>query len=408
MTPYLFPIISFIVFIASIYLYCKPIVFPRALSFAIYFVISSIWIVNLGFCGNDIPIYLRKFADYTIENPFFFSYTEFSVGIFSGLFKLLYPTQNEYLVASLYRFFVFVIIPCSLILFSPTARIGSIRLLSLLAFVALIPYAFLSATNIINNGLSFAFLYYYLLSSLTRTLLFSGKSWTFTWLEIFLLFFAAFAHPFGLGIISLSLFALAFLGLTQRFSVLTLPANVASVQFASFIIAPLSCIASIAAFPRISSTVNDSTVLVSSVVMIYSLILFRQSLLGCFSRCLFDLNPYSGNSFIFFRRLFLLSCLFAFFSFFIVLMGAGDAGERLVASLISWFSLLSLLLLHIRLFFGPARTLMSGVSSNFVQTRSFSIPFVSLSILALMGAQLIYFYLSTAFLHNSTAGPYCL
>lgn len=408
MTSYIYPILSFMVFIASLFWYCKATVLSRISCSFLYLVVSCLWILNLGFCGADIPTYLRMFSAYTIYNPFFYSYSEFSVGIFTGLLKLFNPTDNAYLIATLYRFFVFGIIPFALILFSPSSRVSSVRLGSLLIFLALTPYTFLSATNIINNGLAYVFIYYYLLVALTRRLLSHSKSQPFTWLELFFLFFAAFAHPFGIGIIALSFFALTLFNLLRRLSMFTFSSKLASGQYPFLIIAPLAFFFTLAALPRLSSTLTDSTVLVSSTIMIISLLFFRKSLLSFVSHRISGLSGYLNDCGVYSWGLFSLFCLFSFFSVFIVLLGGGDAGERFVGSLISWLTLLSLLLLHARMFSNPLRMLKSEFSSRFVRPHSLSIHYEAFFLLILLGVQSLYFYSSNAFLHNSVSGPFCL
>ena len=151
----IYPLISILVFSIVIFAFVQRKYLSPNLSSLVFFIISIVWVYNIGFCGDDMDTYLQFFSTYSFTNPFFFSPFEFSVGLLSSCIKFILPSSaSPETIATTYRLIVFSLIPTFLILISRSNFQSSIRFISLLSFLGLFPYSFLSSSNIINNGFS--------------------------------------------------------------------------------------------------------------------------------------------------------------------------------------------------------------------------------------------------------------
>jgi len=367
-------------------------------------VLGVIWIGNMGFCGADMDTYLPMFGNYNFQNPFFYKKAEFSVGIIASLIKVFDPSLQPKEVATYYRLLIFVLVPAGLIISSPTSRCALVRFCSLISFVAITPFAFLSSANMINNGLSITLFYYLLLFGITRRVfsmskkpkLFSG------FFEFLLIFFAAFAHPFGLGLVILSLLVFLLFYFLKAFRLLDYFSDSQTLPLGYLLVLafPALFLSSIAA-NRLTSQLPDGSVFYSSLalfVSVFVLWLSSKSFIMCFSSA--DEFNDSGMSFLI-PLIWLLSFL-SFFSVGLGFLSGTDSAERFVGCFLAYNTLLSLLFLQLC---GFKRTSSRPEFYMFSNRRQFY--YLSV-VYFFMLSQNFYFFYSNAFYANTSLNGICL
>lgn len=409
----LYPFISILSVLILIYSYSKAKYLSPILLSLIYFSISSIWAINIGFCGDDIVTYLGMFKAYTFSQPFFFSPLEFSVGLITSFIKIVLPvTASAETIATWYRVCIFAIVPSFLILISNCHFQASLRFNSLLAFIALIPYSLLSSANIINNGLAITLAIYLLIYSFSRrVVLEKNHKTTPDIIELLILFFLVFSHPYGI--------ALLIIYIAGEITLTTLKAFVPSSKniyflkfnyFSLFIFSSAFIFASFSA-SMLTSDVRDKTVIVSGLVLLLSLILLSFSFKYFLSR----VYPYKYSATIPQKNLVQLAFKYFFFLAYLTLVclsfiffRQGDSTERFIAATISYNLLFSLVLFHYSSYFVQhiSSTNTLTVFTGYAVSPRINIGFVY--ILSVLIMQAIYFFNSNAFLTNIQSSLKCL
>lgn len=391
--------------IISIFILSRSLIIGRQISLFLYLLMSIPWVLYMGFCGQDMPTYLTLFASYSFKNPFTWSYLEFSVGLITSFAKIFLPINaSAESIATAYRFWVFVFLPSVLIFYSPNKFCSTLRFLCFLFFISLSPYTFLSASNIINNGLAISLLFYFLVSVFSYNASVLRENFKISFYEWLLLFFGAFAHPFGLGIVIFALISLIVFSIIRRIGLVNVTTRFSSpLRYIAFLLPPAIISASLT-ISYLSSRVNDETILISSLILIVAVFLMwlcvrRLTLaLNCLPKKYLTrfLGTYSFS-------LFILSFLI-FFSFYVISLGAfggGDAAERFIASLISW-SFISVLIFNHFISLISSSYLFDDFSLNKSSIHFNS--FVAFSLLCFMS---FYFYNSDAFWLNIPIGGLC-
>lgn len=408
MSPYpLFAFIGLLFFFLICYCRCC---LSKNLCLFLYFALASSWVFFQEFNGDDMQTYLDVFGQYGFDQMSFYGNSlEFSIGLFSSIVKSVFNIHDPLQIAFVFRFFSFVLLPLASIFFSLNSRQSCVTFLGCIVFLLLLPYTWLSATNIINNGFSITCFTCLFISAFVRLVLFAERFELFSFYAAYvflLIFLGIFSHLYGIAIFlfvlcqCLAFRILSGLRLTRDFGSFS---NFAFFYLLSLI--PLSIFGG----RFLTSRIFDSTIAISSSILVFLLLASRVLMVRYFR----DFQV------LFRRKVALAQCWkhmvgVSFFGIVTGFFGGGDASERIVTSLVGIVFLFCITICAKVSLTSVSNLCVSPVVSAFRlngqpvlsnpplpwRAGSWSAPreFVLVSILLL--AMNVYFYNSSAFVLN--------
>lgn len=380
----------------------------------LYCLIACFWVSNQNFNGDDMDTYLTMFGSYSFGAMTFYSNLEFSVGLITSVIKYILDVSDPKSIAFYFRIFSFALLPTISILFGKNAFQRNLIFLGNIIFLLLLPYTWLSATNIINNGFSITCFSCLFICMLVKFVLFEEPFCCFSPFSAFaflLLFLGIFSHPYGLFVFVFLLCQfLAFRALKLlRLVSISFEAFGSFANFALFyllLLFPLSVYGT----SFLSSRIFDETILVSGVMLIFLLLLSRSILTSLFARPVF-----SSRQQILLAQWWKHLSGISLFALATGLAGGGDASERFIASVLGITIIFSVVVFSKASFTSsqslvnsfypltPQPSNMFVLPSSVISLRTSVSSFVTIgfiAVLTILAAMNVYFYNASAFLRN--------
>jgi len=407
MTEYLLPVSSILVAIYLFFFISHSFILSIRLCFLLQILASVAWVSLIGYNGTDIEYYLQYTQNYSFQNPFFDgSVMEFSVGLFTAFIKSILFIGDPQAIMTAYRIILISFFPIFLLFSQRRSRLSvNIVFHSVLAFLFLMPYTFLSFANIVNNGLAITLLFYVFYMLLPSALDFSLRpsllnSDKYIIIPV-LLMLAFFAHPFGRAtviVISSVMIVIYLLVKIKLFRLIY--SHSKQIMFLLYLL-PCLILLSFMSVPYASSTISDSTSLISSLLLLFTLYLSRSYISSYYRAYRQIIADYKSGKHAYYCNLMWYVCLsFSIYALLVSLLGLGLAAERFIAAAINLNIALAL-----SICFYQKKCVLPLVSAqlwnkNILSVNVTPLTVIDIGLFATIAAINVYFYTSNAFLYN--------
>ena len=151
----LYSFLSFIGLITILIILFSDICKDKILCISIFSLFAFAWILNLGFSGHDMIVYLEASENYSFNNPGLYGQPlEIFTGYLTSIVKIFTGEVSGETLVMIKRLLIYWFLPLLTILNTPTARETKSTLAVILTNLLLFPYTFLGATNIFSNGIA--------------------------------------------------------------------------------------------------------------------------------------------------------------------------------------------------------------------------------------------------------------
>lgn len=396
----IYPILSFISLFYLFLFLNKPVYISKYCATALFFVLSSFWCFFAGFNGDDMVNYLDYFSRLNLNYlGLYGSPIEFTVALFPALLKATFSITDERTLMIAHRLFTFSLLPSVILLFVKNRSNFLPIFVCLIVFLFLLPYTFLSLTNVILNGFSLALLSY----SMLLILPFEGYQYTTDYRRylfkrnifiVILLYLSFFAHGYGTISVGLLIIGGIFISALAKFRILSFKSKFSSLLLTSSIMLPLCFVTGRILLTKLTSTNFDESILLSSSICAFTIYLSR-SMFNIFTPSslndILHINLRSKVNYFWFLVFFL-----SVVSIILGIFGGGDAAERFVAGSLNLNILFYVY--YAVMYRNTSKLRLENI--NTLNRRSFFLPFLNCSLIFVLLVMNIYFYNSQAFLSN--------